>query len=209
MTPKKLLGKRLLLLVVILVLSLTFAASHLLAPLIAGTLARQSTTIPLLPSDAEGPINPLASHNENVTIFDLSFNPCCLCIEKGDTINWTNNDPLIHTLWFTFAENQSTYLLSDLIPPGQSWTHTFTEPKKFTLLYYSFKRLWITGTIKVFRILGDFDDDGDVDPSDFAAFAGAYGTSPPTDPYCDFDCDNYVGPSDFAVFAGNYGRTSP
>jgi len=55
-------------------------------------------------------------------------------------------------------------------------------------------------------IPGDFDKDKDVDPSDFAVFAGAYGTSPPSNPACDFDGDNDVDPSDFAVFAGNYGR---
>ena len=56
-------------------------------------------------------------------------------------------------------------------------------------------------------IRGDFDKDKDVDPSDFAVFAGAYGTSPPSNPACDFDDDGDVDPSDFAVFAGNYGRS--
>ena len=124
----------------------------------------------------------IAQPDHDVSIHDLSFDPQCLCIEKGDTINWTNNDPVIHTLWFVFAENQSTYLLSDPIPPGESWTHPFTESQKFALLYYSFDKLWITGTLRVYRILGNVDGDGDVDPSDFYIFAGAYGTAPPKQP---------------------------
>jgi hypothetical protein len=60
----------------------------------------------------------------------------------------------------------------------------------------------------VFRTLqGDVDGDGDVDPADFYIFAGAYGTSPPSDPRCDLDGDGDVDPADFYIFAGNYGKT--
>ena len=54
---------------------------------------------------------------------------------------------------------------------------------------------------------GDVDGDGDVDPSDFYIFAGAYGTSPPSNPNCDLDGDGDVDPDDFCIFAGNYGKT--
>jgi len=57
------------------------------------------------------------------------------------------------------------------------------------------------------KIPGDINGDGHVDPDDFALFAGAYGTSPPTNPECDFECDGDVDPSDFAVFAENYGKS--
>ena len=56
-------------------------------------------------------------------------------------------------------------------------------------------------------LAGDIDGDGDVDPDDFALFAGAYGTSPPSDPRCDLDDDGDVDSDDFAIFAGNYGKT--
>ena len=62
----------------------------------------------------------------------------------------------------------------------------------------------IDGMINVI-ILGDIDGDGDVDPDDFAIFAGAYGTSPPSDPRADLDRDGDVDPDDFAIFAGSYG----
>ena len=75
-------------------------------------------------------------------------------------------------------------------------------PVNTTDLDYVFAGL-ILGSL--FR--GDFDFDGDVDPDDFAVFAGAYGTSPPSNPVCDFDDDGDVDPDDFAIFAANYGKT--
>jgi len=62
---------------------------------------------------------------------------------------------------------------------------------------------WVVVTIP-----GDVDGDGDVEPDDFALFARAYGTSPPSKPNCDLDCDGDVDPDDFAIFAGNYGKTA-
>jgi hypothetical protein len=60
----------------------------------------------------------------------------------------------------------------------------------------------------VFRTLqGDIDGDGDVDRYDFGTFAGAYGTSPASNPLCDLDCDGDVDRYDFGTFAGNYGKT--
>ena len=188
MTPKELQHKPLLPLAAIMALSLMLATSILL-------------------------IQPaMAQAKHGVTIHDLAFDPQCLCIEKGDTINWTNSDPLIHTLWFVFAENGSTYLLSDPIPPSESWSYTFTELQKFKLLYYSFKHLWITGTIRVYKVLGDVDGDGDVDPFDFAIFRLAYGSTTGDlnwNEWCDLDGDGDVDPFDFAIFRVNYGKIDP
>jgi hypothetical protein len=61
-------------------------------------------------------------------------------------------------------------------------------------------------------IPGDFDLDKDVDPDDYAVFAGAYGSStgqPSYNPQCDFDNDGDIDPDDYAVFAGNYGKSVP
>jgi len=63
----------------------------------------------------------------------------------------------------------------------------------------------------ILTIAGDLDGDGDVDPDDFAAFAGAYGTKEGDLYYnadCDLDGDGDVDPDDFAIFAGNYGKTA-
>ena len=89
----------------------------------------------------------------DVTISGFAFDPKSITILKGDTVVWTNNDPVIHTLWFVDTTDQSTYLLSTPILPGQSWSHTFAETIR--LQYYSFKYLWITGFITVNPIIHD------------------------------------------------------
>jgi hypothetical protein len=81
-----------------------------------------------------------------VKIASFAFVPQNLTISAGDTVKWNNTDPVIHTLWFTFISNGSTYLLSDPIPPNTVWSHTFTTAPE--LQYYSFDKLWITGFIK-------------------------------------------------------------
>ncbi|UCE16709.1 MAG: hypothetical protein JSV12_03665, partial [Candidatus Bathyarchaeota archaeon] len=89
----------------------------------------------------------------NVTVSGFSFNPRNTAILEGDTVVWTNNDPVIHTLWFVNITDQSTFLLSPPIMPGESWSHNFTETA--TLQYYSFDRLWVTGFLTVTPIIHD------------------------------------------------------
>lgn len=89
----------------------------------------------------------------NVTVSGFSFNPKNTTILEGDTVMWTNNDPVIHTLWFVNITDQTTFLLSPPIMPGESWSQNFTETA--TLQYYSFDRLWITGFLTVSSIIHD------------------------------------------------------
>jgi len=97
--------------------------------------------------------NSSASLSSDVTIANFAFNPQNVTISVGSTLTWLNNDPVIYTLWFVYAGNETTYEkvgnegLSDPIPPGDSWSWTFNEP--VVLHYYSFERLWITGYIIV------------------------------------------------------------
>lgn len=90
---------------------------------------------------------PAKAQTTNVTISSFAFNPQNVTIKVGSTITWINNDAVIHTLWFTRINDQSTYVLSTPIMPGESWSQTFNEI--VTLKYYSFERLWITGFITV------------------------------------------------------------
>jgi hypothetical protein len=98
-------------------------------------------------------------------------------------------------LTISLAGNLTTTLLnSTVLPDGQPATIPFTKIDG----YFSNK------------IPGDIDGDKDVDPDDFAIFAGAYGSvegDPTYDPEADLDRDSDVDPDDFAIFAGNYGRS--
>lgn len=56
-------------------------------------------------------------------------------------------------------------------------------------------------------LLGDFDENGEVDFADFLAFAQAFGDDNPS-VAADFNADGQVDFADFLVFAQNFGRTS-
>lgn len=104
-----------------------------------------------MPTIFTGPAK--AAQITTVTISNLAFNPQNVTIKVGSTITWTNNDPIIYTLWFVKTDDGTTYKkagiegLSDPILPDTSWSQTFNEI--VTLQYYSFERLWITGFINV------------------------------------------------------------
>lgn len=58
-------------------------------------------------------------------------------------------------------------------------------------------------------LAGDVDHDGDVDPSDFALFGRAYGTTPNStqwNPNADFDESGKVDPYDFMLLSANFGK---
>jgi plastocyanin len=56
----------------------------------------------------------------------MVFAPNRIEIAAGTTIVWTNNDPVVHTLT---ADDKSWD--SGAIEPGQTWSHTFTQPGEF------------------------------------------------------------------------------
>ena len=56
----------------------------------------------------------------------MAFAPNRIEIAAGTTIVWTNNDPVVHTLT---ADDKSWD--SGAIEPGQTWSHTFTQPGEF------------------------------------------------------------------------------
>jgi hypothetical protein len=100
-------------------------------------------------------IRPAFAPTIGINIQNFAFNPQIATIQFGDSVSWTNNDPVIYTLWFTNASDGSTYLLSPPINPGGTWTHAF--PDKIRLNYYDFDRLQITGQLGVVPSLrGDF-----------------------------------------------------
>ena len=162
-------------------------------------------SIVLTTSNIIRPSKALATHD--VSISGFAFNPQFLAIDASDIVTWTNNDGVIHTLWFVKVADKSTYLMSPPIAPGESWAYTFTE--KVALDYYCFERLWITGFIRL--IPGDATGDNFVDVSDFAILGRAWFKGPGMegyDPRVDFSGDNFIDVSDFALL-GRYWFQGP
>jgi plastocyanin len=58
-----------------------------------------------------------------VEIVDFAFSPATLTITAGDTVTWTNGDPIVHTATSTTGAWDS----GDL-EQGESYSFTFTEP---------------------------------------------------------------------------------
>jgi plastocyanin len=56
----------------------------------------------------------------------MTFAPNRIEIVAGTTITWTNNDPLVHSIT---ADDKSWD--SGAIEPGQTWSHTFTQPGEY------------------------------------------------------------------------------
>ncbi len=151
-----------------------------------------------------------AQDTHSVTMQDLAFSPQNLAITKGETVEWTNNDVVIYTLWFVYEENQTTYLLSNPIEPEQSWSHTFNNPAKLT--YHSFERLRITGRLRIVYILGDINWDNKINIHDLYVLGKHYQTTPTSTNWnedADINFDNTVNQPDLTTLSENYGKTDP
>jgi plastocyanin len=164
-------------------------------------------TIPAL-LNSQTVVQSAGSHN--IIMQDLACHPQNLTVAKHDTVTWTNNDPVIYTLWFVYEENKSTYTLTNPILPGQSWSHTFSNPTKLT--YYCQERLWITGRLRIVKVLGDINWDNLVDIHDLHELGKSYQSTsgqPNWNEDADIDFNNIVDQPDLSTLSNNYGKTDP
>lgn len=63
-----------------------------------------------------------------VNLQGMAFRPDRIEIQRGQTIEWKNDDPLPHTV----TANDGSFT-SPLIEPGKSWRHTFTQPGEYAV----------------------------------------------------------------------------
>lgn len=64
-----------------------------------------------------------------VTISDFAFSPATLTVQVGDTVTWTNLDPVQHT-----ATSTSGAFDSGLLDPDASYSVTFTQAGTYAYL---------------------------------------------------------------------------
>lgn len=75
------------------------------------------------PNPTPPPVPPSAGvQTYNVGIMNFAFSPDSLTIKAGDTVIWTNNDNVAHTV----TSDSGSELGSPHITPGNSYSHTFS-----------------------------------------------------------------------------------
>jgi hypothetical protein len=150
-----------------------------------------------------------AAAPHNTTIASFAFTPPDRIVPRGGIGGWINNDPVIHTLWFTKASDGSTYLVSDPINPGASWSHTFNEYVR--LQYYDLTRLWISGTLLV-TIPGDVNGDKTVNIGDLVKVKYHWYPGPPIgaggwNMNTDINADGATNIADLVMVKANWGKS--
>ena len=71
-------------------------------------------------------VNSVNSNSVNMT--GSLFTPARILIARGQTVTWTNNDLVDHTVTSTHND----VLNSPVIKPGQSYSHTFNHAGAYT-----------------------------------------------------------------------------
>ena len=89
-----------------------------------------------------GSIELARAATQTVTISDFAFSPATVTITAGDTVTWTNADPVVHT-----ATSTTGAFDSGDIAQGESFSVTFTTPGTYD--YFCTPHPTMTGQIVV------------------------------------------------------------
>jgi amicyanin len=89
-----------------------------------------------------GSIELARAATQTVTISDFAFSPAALTITEGDTVTWTNTDPVVHTVTSTTGAFDSGDLAQD-----DSFSFTFTTAGTYD--YFCTPHPTMTGQIVV------------------------------------------------------------
>lgn len=90
--------------------------------------------------------SPARAATTDVSINNFAFNPSTLTVNVGDTVHWTNSDPVTHTVTSgTSPTPDGTFDSS--VAPGATFDFTFTTAGTFS--YFCKIHTYMTGTITV------------------------------------------------------------
>jgi plastocyanin len=78
-----------------------------------------------------------------VAIRDYAFTPAHIRVAPGETVVWTNEDSVAHTVTGSAGDELSSPLLSR----GDEFSYTFATPGNFA--YYCTPHPWMTGVVTV------------------------------------------------------------
>lgn len=80
---------------------------------------------PTTPSTTS-PVDNSPSGGTEVTIDNMTFAPTNITVKVGDTVTWTNNDQMVHTV-----TSDDGVFDSGQMNTGETFSHTFTEAGTF------------------------------------------------------------------------------
>jgi plastocyanin len=103
------------------ILALALAAAAILALVGCSSTPAATTPAATTPAPATGGVSAGA---KTVSISNFAFDPADLTVKVGDSVTWTNNDSVAHTV--TFADFKS-----DQLAPGATYSHTFDKAGAF------------------------------------------------------------------------------
>ncbi|HVL82410.1 MAG TPA: plastocyanin/azurin family copper-binding protein [Actinomycetota bacterium] len=87
----------------------------------------------------------------SVRVVEFKYDPAEIEVAAGDTVQWTNEDTVLHTVTsgsFEGRQNQADGLFDlELEKKGSTVTHRFTEPGTFT--YFCTRHNVMNGTVRV------------------------------------------------------------
>ncbi len=69
---------------------------------------------------AQNGVSGTTSQTVSVDIKGFAFNPATITVKQGQTVRWTNDDSVPHTVKFDSFQSQT-------LSNGDSYEHTFTE----------------------------------------------------------------------------------
>lgn len=96
-------------------------------------------------SSNKGTNPPPVTHSakyHDVSIANFAFSPAALTIAVGDTVNWTNNQNVTHTV-----TSDSGSELSGNLAPGAQYLHIFSAAGSFP--YHCTIHTYMTGSVTV------------------------------------------------------------
>ncbi|MGC9185563.1 MAG: cupredoxin domain-containing protein [Thiomonas sp.] len=104
------------------------------------TIMRLHTRLAILPLLAL-PVLALGA-TVQVRIQGMNFHPSAVTVAPGTTVTWTNDDNFAHT-----TTSDTKRWDSGLLPPGQSYSHTFDKAGSYP--YHCAVHTFMTGTVTV------------------------------------------------------------
>ncbi|MDH3298505.1 MAG: cupredoxin family copper-binding protein [Gemmatimonadota bacterium] len=116
-----------------------------LATLAVACVSERGVTAPDLTGECRLPLQPGVPGSTLVIIKDFAFEPAEVTVQAGTTVTWVNcaePDEPAHT---TTADQGAWN--SPLLPPGASFTHTFSQAGSFP--YHCEPHPFMTGSIVV------------------------------------------------------------